>query len=279
MALLHQWTALASTLPQRVLGLVGWLLAMALLFYVIERWRPIRPQRFWRDDLAQDVLFYFLGGILPVFFLVAAAAAVAWGLGHLMPADVRAAIAATPVWLRIVVTVVLGDVAYYWAHRWSHEISWLWRFHSLHHSPTQLDWLVNTRAHVVDLVFVRTIAVVPLVGLGMQQGTIASWEGAVAFFLAVSTVWAFFVHANVNWRLGWLEHLVVSPAFHHWHHCNEDASVVDKNYASLLPFLDRLFGTHHLPKDRFPASYGLLAPAATSAGVDPIRLSEQVVHK
>jgi sterol desaturase/sphingolipid hydroxylase (fatty acid hydroxylase superfamily) len=257
--LVHRWEGLFATLPSRILGLTGWLLAMAALFCILERWRPLRPQRFWRADLAQDVLYYFLGGILPAFFMVAAAAMLARGLGHLIPTDVAAQIALTPLWLRIALAVVLGDLAYYWAHRWSHEIPWLWRFHSVHHNPTSLDWLVNTRAHVFDLVFVRTVAVVPILALGMQGGSLAGLETAIAAFLTLSTVWAFFIHANVRWRLGWLEHVVVSPAFHHWHHGNDDASVVDKNYASLFPFLDRLFRTHHLPRERFPASYGLVA--------------------
>jgi sterol desaturase/sphingolipid hydroxylase (fatty acid hydroxylase superfamily) len=257
--LMHQWAGLLTTLPHRILGLAAWLLAMAALFRALERWRPLRPQRFWRDDLAADVLYYFLGGILPAFFMVAAAAALARCLGYLMASDVHAWIEQTPLWLRIALAIVLGDVAYYWAHRWSHEIPWLWRFHSVHHSPTRLDWLVNTRAHVFDLVFVRTVAVVPILALGMQRGALAGLETAIAAYLSVSTVLAFFIHANVGWRFGWLEHVVVSPAFHHWHHGNDDANVVNKNYASLLPFIDRLFGTHHLPSERFPASYGLAA--------------------
>lgn len=73
------------------------------------------------------------------------------------------------------------------------------------------------------------------------------------------------IHANLNWRLGWLEHVVVSPAFHHWHHNNEAAATLNKNYASLLPFLDRLFGTHHLPAGRFPSSYGASARRSADA--------------
>ena len=53
---------------------------------------------------------------------------------------------------------------------------------------------VNTRAHPFDLVFVRTVSVVPL----------------LALYLTLGTFWAFVIHANLNWRLGWLEHVIVS---------------------------------------------------------------------
>jgi len=66
--------------------------------------------------------------------------------------------------------------------------------------------------------------------------------------ILVGAVWGFFVHANVHWRFGPLERLIATPAFHHWHHTNE---------AALLPWVDGLFGTLYLPKDKRPAHYGI----------------------
>lgn len=253
--LLQQWSTLLAALPQKVLGLGAVLLVLALVFGLLERWRPIRPQRFLRKDLGQDFGYYFLGGLLPPFFTMLAAALVAWFAGGLLPAGFYAWVGALPLWQRVGALLLLGDLAFYWAHRWSHEVRWLWRLHAVHHSPTQMDWLVNTRAHPLDLVFARAVAAVPLLVLGLRQPA-AGLESAVAVTLTLSTVWAFFVHANLRWRLGWLEQLVVTPAFHHWHHANESPEVVNKNYAALFPWLDRLFGSHHLPADRYPASYG-----------------------
>jgi sterol desaturase/sphingolipid hydroxylase (fatty acid hydroxylase superfamily) len=83
-------------------------------------------------DPGQDVGYYFLGGLLPPFFTVLAAALVAWFAGGLVPAGFYAWVGRTPFWLRVVAMVVLGDLAFYWAHRWAHEIDWLWRLHSIH---------------------------------------------------------------------------------------------------------------------------------------------------
>ena len=66
---------------------------------------------------------------------------------------------------------------------------------------------------------------------------------------------AVFIHANVRSACGWLERLLVTPRFHHWHHAAEPEAV-DKNFAVHLPWLDRLFGTAYEPS-RWPARYGI----------------------
>ena len=76
--------------------------------------------------------------------------------------------------------------------------------------------------------------------------------------ILVGTVWGFFIHANLRWRFGPLEQLLATPAFHHWHHTNDTVNR-DRNYASMLPVLDRLFGTLHLPR-HWPEVYGVDKP-------------------
>ncbi len=71
----------------------------------------------------------------------------------------------------------------------------------------------------------------------------------------IGMVWGFFIHANLRWRFGPLEWLVTTPGFHHWHH---SLTPINRNYASTLPWLDRLFGTHYLPRE-FPDAYGIAA--------------------
>ena len=60
---------------------------------------------------------------------------------------------------------------------------------------------------------------------------------------------------TVRWRLGPLEWLLATPAFHHWHHTNGTENR-DRNYAAMLPVLDRTFGTLHLPR-HWPEVYGV----------------------
>ena len=57
-------------------------------------------------------------------------------------------------------------------------------------------------------------------------------------------------HLGTGWASG------VASVFHHWRHA-ADPRARDRNFAVHLPWLDRLFGTSHFPKDAWPAEYGL----------------------
>jgi sterol desaturase/sphingolipid hydroxylase (fatty acid hydroxylase superfamily) len=107
------------------------------------------------------------------------------------------------------------------------------------------------------MVFSRFCALVPIYVLGL--GSPASAEGSQVPVLAtlIATMWGFFIHANLRWRFGPLEWLISTPAFHHWHHTK--TGPINRNYASTLPWLDRFFGTHYLPRNAWPEAYGIEA--------------------
>lgn len=117
--------------------------------------------------------------------------------------------------------------------------------------------------------FIRLCGLIPiyLLGLGAPQSVQGTLVATLVMLLV--TVWGFFIHANVRWRLGPLEWLISTPAFHHWHHTR--AAPRDHNYASMLPWMDRLFGTHYLPRAQWPTDYGVDTPL-------PRSLVGQLIH-
>ena len=147
----------------------------------------------------------------------------------------------------------------------------LWRFHAVHHSATQIDWMVNSKAHPVDMVLVRLCGLVPIHVLGLAQTSTGQLGPLMLAYLMLGTTWSFFVHANLRWRFGWLEQVVATPAFHHWHHTNDSPAVIDKNYAAIFPWIDRLFGTLYLPKDRFPERYGTNTEVGSTLATQLVR--------
>jgi sterol desaturase/sphingolipid hydroxylase (fatty acid hydroxylase superfamily) len=158
----------------------------------------------------------------------------------------------------LLLIILVAEVGGYWGHRLSHEVPWLWRFHAVHHSAAHIDWLVNSRGHPLDIAFGRFSALLPVYVVGLAQPSGASADLLPMLYTVIATTWSYFVHANVNWRLGWLELLIATPAFHHWHHTNEDMRRINKNYGTFLPLMDRIFGSYYLPSKRWPLSYGLL---------------------
>jgi sterol desaturase/sphingolipid hydroxylase (fatty acid hydroxylase superfamily) len=195
--------------------------------------------------------------------------AVALAVHRVIPPGFHAAVAEAPFWSRIIAGLVIGDIGYYWAHRCLHAVPILWRFHAVHHSAPRIDFLVNTRAHPIDMVFGRLSGLIPLYVLGLAGPIGAVGSLMPVIIMLTGTVWGFFIHANVRWRFGPLEWVLSTPHFHHWHHTIE--APLSRNYASILPCLDRVFGTLHLPKGQWPPRYGIQDAMPGSFG-------EQLVH-
>lgn len=268
---------MSSTLMMILVDFLRLLVWAALLLAVLtpmERLVGLRKIPLRRPGRLTDIGWYFLNGLLLKWLLLVPTAAVA-ALAHAaVPSALHAWVASLPFGVRLAAVVVIGDFAAYWGHRWAHAVPALWRFHAVHHSAEQIDWLVNTRAHPVDLVFVRICGLVPLYALGLVQAHGNQLDPVTALYMVIGTALGFFVHANVRWRFGWLEQVIATPAFHHWHHTNDGPAVVDKNFAAIFPWIDRLFGTLYLPPDRWPHRYGTDTAVPEGLGrqlVQPLR--------
>ncbi|POZ50357.1 sterol desaturase family protein [Methylovulum psychrotolerans] len=255
--IMNQWAHLLEGMDQKALSLATWFLVALCAIAPLEKIFYIKRQDLFRKDFISDVAYFFLSGILPSFLLVITTSIIVLGFRSALPAEWFAYGQSLPVGVRIVAIIVVGDFGFYWAHRWAHEIPWVWRIHSIHHSPTAVDWLVATRVHPLEVVFLRSISFIPVCGLGLVDFSGAKADLPSLLLLSFNNIWGIFIHANVKFRFGWLEQLISTPHFHHWHHANGSALVVNKNYAALLPVYDRLFGTLHQPKTHFPAAYGI----------------------
>ena len=168
----------------------------------------------------------------------------------LVPGPVRHAVGSLPWWAQMVVVFVISDLFNYAAHRAMHEVPLLWRFHAVHHSSEQLDWLATSRVHPLDLVFIITVASLPAFALGHATEQ--------PLLVTVLFLYPFFAHANAELRLPVLDRVLVSPRFHHWHHAAVPEAH-NRNYGAILSVWDRLFRTAHEP-DHHPTRYGIGDP-------------------
>ncbi len=238
-----------------------WLLLIAVVFVPLERLFAVHPQKVFRKSFRTDLGYYFLNNLLPKILLVVPMACIAWALRFVVPQGIHTWAAGMSLWMRLAAALVVGEVGFYWGHRWTHEIPLLWRFHSIHHSAEEIDWLVSTRGHPFDIVFVRLCGFIPMYALGLAQPAAGVKLDVVPLIvLLTGTVWGYFIHANLRWRFGWLSMLISTPAFHHWHHTNDEN--VNKNYASVLPVMDLLFGSWYMPRNQWPSKYGIDGPTA-----------------
>lgn len=250
----HQLTTQALGFLADVGRLAVWLVLLIAIFVPLERLCGLHPTKIWRKQIGVDLAWYFINSLLPAAVLSVPLALAARALGALDPGGFYSAVALWPFWLRLSLMVLVNDIGAYWGHRAMHAYPVLWRFHAIHHSAEEMDWLVNTRAHPFDMIFVRFSGLAPVYLLGLAQATGAHLDPAVAVLAIFGTLWTFFLHANFRFRLGPLEWLISSPAFHHWHHTNDEHR--NRNFAFVFPFIDRLFATAWLPK-HWPTAYGI----------------------
>ena len=96
----------------------------------------------------------------------------------------------------------------------------------------------------------RGITFLPLYALGFDERALLAY----VLFVSFHAVW---IHANLRFELRPLAPILVTPAFHHWHHA-ADAEAIDRNFAVHVPWLDRLFGSLYMPaQPAWPDRYGI----------------------
>ncbi len=228
------------------------LIVTGLMFAPIERLFPHRPeQRLFRVDWRED-LFYFLVSsmFVQVFSFLALAPSAIINANTDSWSGFRADIASLPWLVQFVLVIFLADLFQYGYHRLFHAVPFLWRFHAVHHSPKALDWLAGSRLHFVEVVLLRAVTSLPLFTLGFGASVMQAY---VAFVYVYSSL----LHANLRGDFNRLGKWIATPRYHHWHHGLEQEAH-DVNFAIHFPWIDRVFGTFHLPDGRWPENYGVL---------------------
>lgn len=260
----------------KIVGLVIGFVVLSIAFGIVERcWPGKKGQRWWRSGIKTDLGWWFVDPIVGQGLAVLAVAVVVVILARIagVPIDkehVRAwisrdtVISSQPAALQAVEALLWFDLMGYWSHRAFHQVGLLWRYHAIHHSSTEVDWLSSVRVHPVNEIGSRLAQTVPLVLVGYNAGVVVT-------FVPLLTFYAIMLHANVSWNFGKLRYLIGSPVYHRWHHTSEQEGL-DKDFAAMFPWMDWMFGTLYFPKDRQPMEFGILGE------VVPNNLFKQLIY-
>jgi sterol desaturase/sphingolipid hydroxylase (fatty acid hydroxylase superfamily) len=232
----------------------------ALVFVPMEKFLgrgdrvTLRPE--WRTDLA----YFFMSHVLVQFILILVTASTSNIAALAAFPQLKGAIQSLPIWAQFLIAVFFADLAQAALHRAYHNVPLLWRLHSVHHSSRHMDWLAGSRIHFIEIILTRSAVLLPLIVLGFAPG-------AINAYVVLVGLQAVLAHANLGVNFGWLEYVLVTPRYHHWHHARE-REYVDVNYAIHLPLIDMLMGTFKLPpKQTWPAEYGVLKLETVPAGI------------
>ena len=151
-----------------------------------------------------------------------------------------------PIWAIWLATFVMIDFVYYWYHRFSHRVRFMWAVHMNHHSSEEMDFTVSLRqAWFGPITKVPFFIFMPLVGFDPIITAVAG---------VASTLWGVIGHTQWIRRLGILEYILVTPSSHRVHHGSNEC-YIDRNYGNLLIIWDRLFGT--FAEEIEPVKFGI----------------------
>ena len=144
------------------------------------------------------------------------------------------------------------ELAYYWMHRLSHEVRWLWASHVVHHTPEHIHLASAFRLGATEILSGNWLFYMPLYWLGLNPLAVAGMQ-------ALNLSYQFWLHTDLIGRLGPLEWLFNTPAHHRVHHA-ANGEYLDRNYGGVLIVWDRLFGTFAAERCDAPIVYGLVNP-------------------
>jgi len=225
------------------------LLVSALLFVPLEKLLRHREQLVLRQQWWVDLQYFAVTHLVISYVLLVTVNAAPTLFGWAVSDVVQGTVRSWPIWVQFLVAALCADLAQYWVHRLYHTRA-LWKVHAVHHSAPVMDWLAGSRLHLFEVLATRIAVLTPLFLAGFA-------EPAIEAYVVLVGVQAVLVHANIGLRFGWLEYLIVTPRYHHWHH-SDDRAAADTNFAVHFPVIDLLFGTFHLPRGEWPESYGVI---------------------
>ena len=162
------------------------------------------------------------------------------------------------VWALTFITI---DFIFYWYHRCSHRVRFLWAVHMNHHSSEEMNFSVSLRqAWFGPLTKIPFFMFMPLLGF---DPIITAAAGIIL------TLWGVLGHTQWINRLGPLEYIFVTPSAHRVHHGSNE-EYLDKNYGNFLIIWDRLFGTFADEKSK--VVYGIVDNVKT---FNPLKITFQ----
>jgi alkylglycerol monooxygenase len=153
-------------------------------------------------------------------------------------------------WWYWVGLILLVDLAYYWAHRMSHEVNLFWGGHVVHHQSEEYNLSVALRQSSFQVVWTFAFSL-PIAFLGFKPQDFV-------YISAFNTLCQFWIHTEaINKLPRWIEFIFNTPSHHRVHH-GRNPKYIDKNHAGSLIIWDRMFGTFQAEEER--PTYGITKP-------------------
>lgn len=171
--------------------------------------------------------------------------------------------------LGLVFAACVGDFFYYWMHRFQHNIPFLWKYHSVHHSIERMG--AGTGYQHVSQPFIEIALVTIPASLFVETWQVAELSTYIGFL-------GYYLHSTSRLNAGLFRIVLVDNKFHRIHHSLEPRHF-NKNFGVVTTIWDSLFGTAHFPeKDEWPATglRGRREPDTIREFLMPLAVNEKI---
>ena len=172
-----------------------------------------------------------------------------WLVNHVAITHIKAT------WVTYVIAFIVLDFAGYIVHALDHRINFFWNSHIVHHSSEEFNLACALRQSVSVFVRLFVILLLPAAVLGVPAQVIA----VVAPLHLFAQFW---YHTRHIGKMGWLEHIIVTPSHHRVHHAI-NPEYMDKNYGQIFIVWDKWFGTFQEELKEVTPVYGVTRPVRT----------------
>lgn len=147
------------------------------------------------------------------------------------------------------------DFAGYWVHRIAHQVNYFWNHHIIHHSSEEFNLGCALRQSISEWFSITFIFLIPIALIGVPAEVVAVISPLHLFA-------QYWYHTRLIGRMGFLEHIIVTPSHHRVHHAINEI-YLDKNLSQIFIFWDKIFGTFQEELEEVPPVYGVKRPVRT----------------
>ena len=221
--------------PAIRLGFFFGILVIMFLWELIAPRRPLTTSKIarWSSNLGLVLIdsvivrLAFPAGLVGVALLVQQRG---WGLFNFFELSFL---------VKIILGVLILDLAIYLQHVMFHSAPLLWRLHMVHHSDMDIDVTTGIRFHPIEILLSMGIKMVVVFLTGAPPLSVLVFE-------IILNGTSMFNHGNVRYLRqvdSFLRLIVVTPEMHRVHHSTIRWET-NSNLGFSFPWWDRLFGTY-----------------------------------
>ena len=228
------------------------LIAISLLAWSLEIIVPWRKnQAIFRKDFWIDAFYMFFNFFIfnLLIFIVLSSLTAKYFQNFMqfihLPKSGIFDLSSFSLWIQFPIYFLLADFVQWIIHVSLHKNKFLWKFHKIHHSVTEMGFAAHLRYHWLETLVYKT-------GMYIVLAWLLNFKLEHVFILHAFTILIGHLnHTNIALDYGIFKYVLNNPKMHIWHHAKKipENLPFGMNFGITLSIWDYLFKTAYVPHD------------------------------